>query len=170
MSSPASDAPFEVANLCSNCQKAQFRDDISQLYQSESHLELDREQLPEHKRGRRTGGFLDTEFALTDSYPELPKLWRSSQDGCDFCRFLHEIVLSFDSQDLNIIKMSGCTMSIGISYSWAILYGDGYDEPPNFPSGLDAILITAGFVSNDIEDYKIIMRAICHVESASGEF
>lgn len=169
MSSSASDAPFGVANLCSNCQKVQFRDDIPELYQSGPHLELDEEQLPKHRRGERTGGSLPTEFVLTDSYPELPKLWKSSQDGCDFCRFLHEAIASFVSEDSDFNKMSGCIMSISIAYSWAMLYGDGREGSREFPNGLDAMLIAADFASDEIGDNKITLKMVCHVESACGE-
>lgn len=170
MSSSTSDPPFEIANLCSNCQNAQFRDDIPQLYQSGSRLDLDREQLPERDRGSRTGGILHTEFELIDSYPELPELWKSSQDGCDFCGFLHGIIVSFASQDSHINELSECSMAISISYSWAMRYPDGYDEPYDSLGGLDAMLITAEFWSDEIGDGEITRKVVCHLESACGEY
>lgn len=169
MSSSTSDPPFEIANLCSNCQNVQFRDDIPELYQTGSYLDLDREQLPKQRRGRRTGRVLPTEFALTDSYPELPKLLQSSQDGCEFCGFLHEIIASFASQDLQINELSECSMAITIAYSWAMRHPDGDDGPYDSLNGLDSMLICAKFWSDEIEDRKIIRGVVCHLESACGE-
>lgn len=106
---------------------------------------------------------------MTDSYPELPELRRSSQDGCDFCRFLHEIIVSVALEDLSINKMAGCTIFINISYSWASLYVDGQTESHEPQTGLDAMLITAKFSSDDIGGEKTTLRVVCHVEPVCGE-
>ena len=172
MSSSASEAPCEIAKLCSNCQKVQFREETPHLHQSGPHLELDQELIPK-ERHFGAGGSLPTGFTLTDSYPDLPNLWKSSQDGCDFCKFLYEIFVSFVSQDLSINIMSGCNMSISIAYTWGMLSLDGNDpleELHELPSGLDAMKITAEFSSDEIRDIQIAMKMICHVESACGEY
>lgn len=73
-------------------------------------------------------------------------------------------------ENLRINKVVGYTISLEISYSWATLHVDAPPEPHESLNGLDAMLITAKFSSDEIGDEKVILRVVCHVESACGEY
>lgn len=173
MASSASEAPVGVAKLCPNCEKAQFRDDIPQLYQSGPHLDFDQEQLPASKR-RGSGGMVDTEFEFRDLFPGLPMLRESSENGCDFCRFLYDVIMSSVVLQKYINGVSGWVVAIEISYTWGALYADGGVQRPigkfyECSSGLDTMRIAVWLSSVETE-HESFYQQICHVESACGEY
>lgn len=163
MSSSISEFP-PVAKLCSNCEKAQFRDNCPQLFQAGSHLEFDEEEFP--VPSDYPWGNIPTEFELVDSFPELPKLVESSQNGCDFCRFLHEaIILAVSERQIHRSKPSqGWVISVTISYMWGPLDEELISDMKEFykwPIGLNAMRITF----EDKGDPQVTFTLDCEIQS-----
>lgn len=181
MTSSISEFP-PVARLCPNCEKAQFRDDVPQLFQAGSHLEFDQEHFPPRKVFATPGpdgarkfelwGIISTEFELMDSLPELPKLSKSSQDGCDFCRFLHEAIIFATPKKGNIGGTPGHekTIYVTISYTWGPLRQANTSDVKSVykcPTGLNAMEINMKVSQNEtICDFRPIE---CEVQSLCGE-
>lgn len=171
MSSSTSEFP-PVARLCLNCQKAQFQDNIPQLFQIESHLEFDGNDLPPHREGifgTRNYGIIPTEFKFVDWFPELPNLIKSGRDGCDFCCFLHQAITFATSkrQDFDRARI----MLVTISYFWGPFHaisgcGENLSE---ITPGLHTMRITIG-LSCDKMDSESVFTLDCGVQSLSGEY
>lgn len=181
MTSSISEFP-PVARLCSNCEKAQFRDDVPQLFQAGSQLEFDQDQFPPRRdldvpgreRARKfvMWGIIPTEFELMDSLPELPKLLKSSQDGCDLCRFLYETIIFATSEQRNIRVTPSHEKAIyvTISYTWGPLRQANTSDVKSVykrMTGLNAMEITMKVSQN--ETTREIVRTIdCEVQSLCG--
>lgn len=157
-----------------NCQKAQFRDDVPQLFQAGSHLEFDEAQAV--WRDDRPWGIIPTEFEFVDSFPELPKLTKSCQDGCDFCCFLHGAITAEAPKWQNISNTSsqGLTISVTISYMWGLRQRDyeGNDFLKTFyiwPNGLSAMWITLEVLYDQINPGRIFILDY-EVQSLYGEY
>lgn len=166
-----------VAKLCSNCQKAQFRDDIPHLSQVGSHLEFDQDQLPLSKRFECKGWdfvkwmVIPTEFELVDSFPALPRLLKSCQERCDFCCFLHEAIISEASmrQAMSSISDRRRVIIVTISYIWRVLRKE---PPPSFKVGYRWPLGLCGMridikVCDEISP-ELTCELECEVQSLSG--
>ena len=69
----------DIARLCEACQKA-----------IDNVLPLNRVNV--HRGGKPWYGC--TGYVLVDIFPYLPKLEESRRQGCDFCNFFREIILS----------------------------------------------------------------------------
>ncbi|KAI7786223.1 HET-domain-containing protein [Diaporthe eres] len=134
MSSSISGFP-PVAKLCSNCQKAQFRDDVPQLFQDGSRLEFPKEQVPPHWRPH-SWGIIPTEFEFMDSFPELPKLVKSGRDGCDFCCFLHGAITLAASEQQDISTAGRARIIfVHISYVWGPPQEESISSDQSLSSG-----------------------------------
>lgn len=171
MSSSTSGFP-PVAKLCSNCRKAQFRDDIPQLLQHGSELEFDERYLPPDKSGKfgfRNFGTIPTEFEFVDWFPELPNLIKSGRDGCDFCWFLHRAITfaSSKSQDTNRARI----MFVTISYAWGPYRAKGVfgEDFYGIPPGLSTMRITI-HLSGDKMDSESAFTLDCGVQCLNGEY
>lgn len=183
MSSSISGFP-PVAKLCSNCQKAQFRDDVPQLFQDGSRLEFDKEQVPPHWR-RHSWGVIPTEFEFMDSFPELPKLVKSGRDGCDFCCFLHGAITLAASEQQDISTAGRARIIfVHISYVWgppqeesissdqSLSSGESLSSGRSlseWPIGLHAMRIDFE-VSSDENSSESIFTLDCAVQSLCGEY
>lgn len=173
-----------VARLCSNCEKARFRDDVPQLFRAGSHLEFDKENFPPRRvfdvgrpevaRKSELWGVIPTEFELKDSLPELPKLLKSSQDGCDFCRFLHEAIIFVASKQRTFTGTSGQgqVVYVTISYTWGPLREAEIPAAKSVyrhPTGLNAMEITIK-VSHNETSCEIVRTLDCEVQSLCGKY
>lgn len=183
MNSSISEFP-SVARLCSNCEKAQFRDDVPQLFQAGSHLEFDQEHFPPRRVFSTPGrdgarkfelwGIIPTEFELMDSLPELPKLLKSSQDGCDLCRFLHEAITVAHLKQRNTRDTPSHRQDVyvTISYTWGPLRQadtSGVKSVYKRTTGLNAMEITMEVSPK--KTIREIFRIIdCEVQSLCGEY
>jgi hypothetical protein len=81
METLAGPLPNDIARLCPACQEAI------------NHIE------PPNLSPEKLYTNIDTEYWLEDEFPPLPKLELSSRQGCDFCDFVREIILSGDASD-----------------------------------------------------------------------
>lgn len=183
MTSSISEFP-PVARLCPNCEKAQFRDDVQQLFQAGSHLEFDQERFPPRRDPHNPGskgaqkfelwGVIPTEFEFMDTLPELPKLLKSSQDGCGLCRFLHEAIIFAMSKQRNIrdTPSHGQAIYVTISYTWGPLRQANTSNVKSVhkhTAGLNAMEITMK-VSHSETIREISSTIDCEVQSLCGEY
>jgi hypothetical protein len=85
----ASTAPeLGVAQLCASCQRAVWED---RFYPAEE--ELHEILSPKEAASYGSRPCIPTWYSLDEQLPELLKLDASARQGCDFCRFLRDIIL-----------------------------------------------------------------------------
>ena len=106
--------------------------------------------------------YINLEYWLEDRFPRLPKLEIYSRQGCDFCDFLREIILSGDTDDglKRILGKSAAdlgTRDVRIS----LIYGLVAKENPAEP-GLHILEVRLSFkwVASPVD-------LICFVEAAA---
>lgn len=157
----------KVANLCQLCQKAVFRDDFFKPVTNDQnglpHLILHRKPNDNPVSPGEEQQFGDpwihirTDWHLTDSLPDLPIFGKSMRDGCDFCKFLREIILSDDTDwywrtihrdEGMLAAVRACNIEIWLEYLW-----DDYHQR------LDKLGITLDFPNTHL-------HRSCHVDAA----
>lgn len=175
-----------VAKLCSNCQKAQFRDDVPELFQDGSSLEFDRLQVLRYRRNR-SWGMIPTEFEWVDEFPELPRLVKSFRDGCDFCSFLHKAITFATSGRAKISTSTHArVILVTISYVWgpareedissggSVWSEESISSNEHFlewPIGLNAMRIHLELSSDpDDVDSECLFTLDCAIQDLRGEY
>jgi hypothetical protein len=137
--------PHDVARLCQACQEAI------------NHIE------PLQLSPGQTNTYIDTKYWLEDRFPRLPKLETSSHQGCDFCDFLREIILSGDTDDglKRILGKSAAdlgALDVDISLTYGLVARENPAEP-----GLHILEVRLSF-----EGVASPIDLICFVEAAAG--
>ena len=104
----------EPVSLCDTCHEAHhavLRDDKSPWVQRNDHVEFE------------SGGVTQTVKLPADKWPDLPRLFSSAQDGCAFCAFLREAILSDKFNDAwenstneSITKANRSVLDFGFHY------------------------------------------------------
>lgn len=110
---------FQPARLCSKCEVVMFDD--SKGYEAlstsgERYLDFDTDS------DEREGEF-KLDFETNDTFPDLPVLSESANNGCDFCSLLKKILQSSEIQcrfSDAILALEGQTfpMTIWLHYRW----------------------------------------------------
>ncbi|PMD20119.1 HET-domain-containing protein [Hyaloscypha hepaticicola] len=144
MDNLAAPPPNDVARLCQACQEAINHIGPLNLSPGEPHT------------------YLDTEYWLKDRFPRLPKLEISSRQGCDFCDFLREIILSGDTDDglKRILGKSAADLG-ALDVDISLTYGLVAKENPAEP-GLHILEVCLSF-----EGVASPIDLICFVEAAA---
>lgn len=113
------ESSLQPARLCSKCEVVKFDD--SQGYEvlstsGEQHLDFDT-----NSDDREREFTLD--FQIDDTFPDLPTLSESANNGCDFCSFLKKILQSIEIRcrfSATILDLEGQILPITIRlyYRW----------------------------------------------------
>ncbi|OAL55638.1 HET-domain-containing protein [Pyrenochaeta sp. DS3sAY3a] len=121
---------FGSSQLCANC----------------SGLQLDDETLAEIADIR--GRFFDPEFEIEDSFPGLPGIEKSSQQGCGFCALLRYTLVSNDGlQDLTYLGVpvgSGKITDMQFHASYIFSYKSGTSRPASIVLEVYAHFVSYG--------------------------
>ncbi|KAI1460963.1 heterokaryon incompatibility protein-domain-containing protein [Annulohypoxylon moriforme] len=126
---------LSIARLCANCSGAMLYDDCDGFKEKLVDNEPPRLRFP---IGSYHGGY---QKIWTDSMPGLPQIGKSALQGCDFCMFLHNSILSRDVDDVLIhcigkkqAELDTRSVSVSVAYCWSSgspdIYRDIYSEDP----------------------------------------
>jgi hypothetical protein len=80
---------ISIANLCKDCQVLALKE-YPHGCSEEALRSYERYYQDDDSRS------LELDYELRDSLPDFPVLSQSSKSGCDFCRFLRDILISKD--------------------------------------------------------------------------
>lgn len=183
MASSSTESSLGAAKLCANCQTCALRDDdvcFEELHRGVTTslgLKDQYQNGPRRRLGSSChGACIPTPFKLKDGLPELPKLMHSSQNGCEFCSFLRQIILSEDvdcatvqKRGVRITEMIGWEVNIHISHSWGMQELSSSDDNRIFTEGLDGIRVGIDLSSPHSQtEESIILELICVAESETS--